>query len=214
MNARVHNPSQPITPGLASPSSQVVMGDITTAPKATANDPVPSTVTPFDPAEAVKTRKPFGGFQKKLDVLGTIPGYQLYWINDDGSRIPSCLQAGYQFVLQDEIGMEAGVLTNNRDLGDRVSRPVGSKADGSTMHAYLMKLPNEFVEQDARAHADRQATIDRAIKGGRGQVAGIGVPQDGSTYTPNVGVKIQEQVETNSGASPTGMTTTRVKTMG
>lgn len=197
----------PVTPAAIQPQAQ--------APKATPTEPVPSAPI-FDPKEAVKTRTPFGGFQKKLDVLNQIPGYVLFWINDDGARVPTVLQHGYQFVEGHEVGMAEGVLTNNRDLGGRVSRPVGRKADGSTMFAYLMKLPIEFWEQDRAAHDERQAGIDAAIKGSRGGVAGVGVSQDGLSYNPLAHRGVRETVERSSGSesSPTGMVTTRVKTMG
>lgn len=176
--------------------------------KAAPAEPVPSTEKVYDPAEAVKNRKPFGGFTKKLEVANEIPGHTLYWINDEGSRVPECLRAGFQFVTSDEVSMaNDGVIPLNTDLGDRISRPVGTKGNDA-MYAYLMKLPNEFVEQDQQAKDARNEAIAMAIRGGGGRVAGVEVSQDGTTYTPKsvgVSVKTQEKNYHAKGTSLSGM---------
>lgn len=158
---------------------------------AAVKDAVPSSpeVEKMAPAsERVKTRQPFGGFTKKLDIKSKIPGYVLYWINDDPGRIPSCLNAGFEFVSPKEIPLDYGNVTmdgmrQNLDEGDRVSRPTKSvDAAGQPVKMYLMKLPQEFYEQDQAAKAARQAQIDNAIKGGGVRAPGQEMDK---TYRPD-----------------------------
>lgn len=143
----------------------------TAAPPAVESSPDAKTLAPA--SERVKDRVPFSGFTKKLDVRTKLPGYVLYWINDEPGRIPTLERHGFEFVNSNEVPEYTTLdgFDQNRDLGSRVSRPTRSTGvDGKPMLMYLMKLPIEFAQQDAAAHNARQAEIDRAISEGSYQV--------------------------------------------
>ena len=180
------------------------------APATPAGPAVPSSPDAAKVAPAsqrVAARKPFGGFTKKLDIATKIPGYVLYWINDDSGRIESCLAAGFEFVDRKEVHADLPQLDGlqqNRDIGSRVSRPTKStKPDGSTMFMYLMKLPQEFHDQDEAAKQARQKQIDDAIMAHGGSE----VPQDGTTYRPNAGPTVQSSLVKSQRpqSNPTGL---------
>lgn len=181
---------------------------------ATPPDPVPQTAEK-SMAERLAERTPFNGFTKKGDVTNGIPGYVLYWINDDGPRISTLLRHGFEFVQSNEVGVIEQVTPRNVDIGDKVCRAVGKHANGDPLYAYLMKLPIEFYEQDQRARSERQALIDAAIRGDHGRVAGMNVAQDGTTYNPVAHRGLHEATERRGPVNPlTGMQIGRTKEMG
>lgn len=183
---------------------------------ATAADPVPQ-AEKKSMEERLKERKPFGGFSKKMEVYGELPGYVLYWINDDGPRIPQLLQYGFEFVTRnDGVIVASGGIDQNNDPGDKIRFAVGQNGP-VPMYGYLMKLPVEFAQQDQDAKNERNEAIMNAIRGGGGRVAGSDVPQDGTTYNPNVGVGLATQFRQHTAAnsrSITGMQRDTAKRMG
>lgn len=99
-----------------------------------------------------------GGMKLKLSVNGSIEGYHLYWENDEDGAIETLLYDGFEFVSQAEVNMEKAIVSDT-DLGDRISRYVGAKSDGSPLRAYLLKCPENmwqdrenvrYKEADAR----------------------------------------------------------------
>src|SRR6202000_1359990 len=44
-----------------------------------------------------------GGLQLQMHVRGEIPGYHLYWENDENGAIEQLLQEGFDFVTQNEL---------------------------------------------------------------------------------------------------------------
>jgi hypothetical protein len=107
------------------------------------------------PEDAREREKDFGGPRLKMHVMGTIEGYHLYWENDQDSAIEQLLYDGFEFVSPDEVSMQRAVVSDG-DLSNRVSRYVGTKADGTPLRAYLMKCKNE-VWDEREAHRYRQA---------------------------------------------------------
>jgi hypothetical protein len=97
-----------------------------------------------------------GGPKLKLQVFGDIPGYHLYWCNDEDAAIEQLLEEGFEFVTPDEVRMKSALVAD-KDLDNRLSRYVGTKRDGSAMRAYLMKCTNDLWEQ---FQADTQAQAD------------------------------------------------------
>lgn len=130
----------------------------------------------------------FNGQRQKLAVTSEIPGFRLAWVNDSVGRIHDAQEGGYDFVTQEEIGLEYNNVTSrNSDMGTKVSTTVGINEDGTPLIAYLMKIHQEHYEEDfneSQAYLDR---IDSAIKGGNieGQVG-----RDGR-YVPKEGIKIK-----------------------
>jgi hypothetical protein len=119
---------------------------------------IATTIEAVAPAPQRRRRTSVGGHSLKL----TAPqrdGQKRRWVNDDGNRIADMTELGYEFVS------ETGIQTS--DPGSRVSRLVGTKANGEPLHAYLMETPDELYAQgvDEKEAANRQ--IDEAITAGR-----------------------------------------------
>lgn len=105
-----------------------------------------------------RRRAGVGGHHSKLDAP-LREGEQRRWVNDDGNRIAEVRELGYEFVS------ETGIQT--ADPGSRISRLVGTKANGEPLHAYLMETPDELF---AEGQAEQEAAcklIDEAIAAGR-----------------------------------------------
>ena len=105
-----------------------------------------------------RRRAPVGGLELKLHAP-TREGYVRRWFNDNGNRIADAKEMAYEHVT------DAGIKTDSPDK--RVSRLVGTKANGEPLHAYLMETP---VEEYAHGVSDREAInrrTDEAIDAGR-----------------------------------------------
>lgn len=128
------------------------------------------------PAATRERGKNFGGPRLKLSVIGEIPGYHLYWENDDEGAIEQLLYSGFDFVEPSEVGMTRHIVSD-ADTANRVSRYVGVKSDGSPMRAYLMKCTDElWAEHRADRHAQAD-TWDASIRQGQ-------VGPDSGRYRP------------------------------
>jgi hypothetical protein len=134
-----------------------------------------NTLNPANTVERVKgdrTRISMSNAELKL-AIPEIPGYHLHWMIGTPSRIAQALKAGYTFVEHDEVETVntdiAGDFTKNgnSDLGSRVSTVAGSDTgeDGKEQRLYLMKLPQEFRDDDERAMLDRSERIASSIRG-------------------------------------------------
>ena len=137
---------------------------------------------------AQRERQPdLGGQQLKLSVRGEIPGYHMYWENDEDGKIEQLLFDGFDFVAPGEV-QRASDLVVDMDLANRISRYVGRQQDGSPLRAYLLKCPNDIWE--AR-QANTQIQVnewDKQIRDGRMK------PQDKTQYTPE---GLESKLETN-----------------
>jgi hypothetical protein len=129
------------------------------------------------------------GMTLKLEVHGTVPGYQLAVINDDKNRIREVQMNGWQFVQDDEIdGVNANVTSFNTDPGSLVRFAVGTKENGEPLYGYLMKLPLEIWEEDQAAKEQQNAKVDSIIK--RGRIPGESDDERDGRYTNPFGVGI------------------------
>jgi len=97
-----------------------------------------------------------GGPKLKLSVRGEIPGYTMYWENDEDGKIEDLLVDGFDFVSPGEVARASDVVAD-MDLSERISRYVGRREDGSPLRAYLMKCPNELWKA-REARSQRQAS--------------------------------------------------------
>ena len=114
-----------------------------------------------------KSRAPFGSTRLKLEVTGNIPGYHLHWVNDSPGRIAQAEEGGYQFVEKGELSMSYNNVTSrDKDLGSRMQVLVGTNEDGSPLYAYLMKLQQDWYEEDQQAGQSQIDTVDASIRGG------------------------------------------------
>jgi len=128
------------------------------------------------PEVARRQRGAFNGTTSKLSVSFTISGYHLHWLNDYAGRITQAVENGYEFVKPEEVGvsdMEKG--------SERVKRLVGTDDAGNPLFAYLMKIRQDWYDEDQASIQERNDLVDQAIRQGRnGQnTEGFYVPREG-----------------------------------
>lgn len=136
--------------------------------------PTPDTSVPANaPARRVTeaNRVPMSLPTAKLSVPD-MPGYFLYW--HLGKNVPRALRAGYVFVDQDDLDIEQKGVANaadesgSTDMGTRISVLAGgSTEDGlQSERLYLMKLPQEWREQDEAKMGAVNENIAVALRAG------------------------------------------------
>lgn len=133
-----------------------------------------------------RTRNVFNGSNGKMNIKFDIPGYHPYVFNDTPGRIDTALQGGWEFVTPEEIDqVTANVVSRNTDIGDKVRFLVGRAEDGGPLYGYLMKIKQEWWEEDQLASQERNNKVDAALKKGR-------VPGQNTEgfYVPEGGIKI------------------------
>ena len=110
---------------------------------------VEATKPDSDGTQRVK-RGTFNGTRTKLSVNKQIPGYHLHILNDLAGRIDQALELGYEFVSPEEVGGVANnVVSRNGDItGNKVRFLVGALEDGQPLYAYLMKIRQEWYDED------------------------------------------------------------------
>lgn len=105
-----------------------------------------------------RRRASVGGHAAKLSAPQRV-NHTRRWFNDDGNRIAEAEELGYDFVTDN------GIKTSSP--GSRVSRLVGTKANGEPLHAFLMETPDELYAEGAAEKEAHNRQIDDAIKAGR-----------------------------------------------
>jgi hypothetical protein len=126
------------------------------------------TLTPTE--KPVRHKKgAFNGTRGKLQVGKPIEGYHLYFFNDEPGRIATALEAGWEFVSPDEVGYQSSNVTNNNvDLGNRVS-VLGMKSElGHPQQQILLKIRQEWWEEDQAEIQARNNKTEASIKRGKG----------------------------------------------
>lgn len=118
------------------------------------------------PSAPRQRRANLGGARLKLQVHGSIPGFHLYWCNDEDSAIEQLLSEGFTFVEPKEVQMESFIV-QDQDVANRVSKYVGSKKDGSPLRAFLLKCPDEIWEDIQAAGQEQADAWDSAILAGK-----------------------------------------------
>jgi hypothetical protein len=119
-----------------------------------------------------------------LAVKFEIPGHHLCWMNDDGN-VESALDSGYEFVTRGETELEDGVTPSNVDMSDRIKQKVGTTQQGDILYAYLMKIKNEWHEEDMATIEAQNKQVEDAIASG--SINGA-VGQDGR-YNAGISIK-------------------------
>ena len=132
-------------------------------------------------------RSSFNGTDGKLKINKQIEGYHLHILNDYPGRIDQALATGYEFVSPEEVGgVTNNVVSRNTDIGqDKVRFCVGVAEGGGPLYAYLMKIKQEWYDEDQAKLASRNDMIDKSIRQGRPP----GASQE-NFYTPKGGIKI------------------------
>jgi hypothetical protein len=119
-----------------------------------------------------------------LAVTDEIPGHHLCWMNDDGN-VQNALDSGYEFVTRGETELANGVSPQNTDMGDKIRQKVGTTQQGDVLYAFLMKIKNEWHEEDMAEIEKQNKMVEDAIAGGNINGA---VGQDGRY---NAGISIR-----------------------
>jgi hypothetical protein len=144
----------------AQPQAPVVLADVIASsqpPAGSGGEKSSPVIT--DPVAAPRRRRSnVGGFAMKLSAPSR-EGEKRRWVNDDGNRLAEMNELGYAFVS------ETGIQTS--DPGSRVTRLVGTKANGEPLHAYLMETPDELYAQGEAEKEAANRQIDEAITAGR-----------------------------------------------
>lgn len=145
-------------------------------------------ITPLSPASRPATassRIPMSAPQQKLEVP-EIPGYKTHWFKTGAGRIERAMAAGYEFVDPDETLVRSISLGNtavsdgNTDLGSRVSIAAGGVGDdGQPIRLILMKIKQEWYEEDRKARENR---VDQTINGLMGGNTGAGGGDQSNRY--------------------------------
>jgi hypothetical protein len=111
----------------------------------------------------------------------------MHVFTDAGARIQSALDNGYEFVRPSEIeGVSENVVSRNGDLGDRIRFLVNPRAEGSEQYGYLMKIRQEWHEEDQADLQAKNAKIDAAIRSGKTNGG------DPSFYIPQGGINMKQ----------------------
>lgn len=132
-----------------------------------------------------RTRGIFNGTNKKLDVLIKIPGFYLHWINDDKGRVELAQQGGYEFVRSGEVVMPESnkVIDNAPGLDGKIRRLVGSQERGDPMYAYLMKIKQEWRDEDTNQIVQKVRDSEQTlIREGGAEGGGSRIP---NSYIPD-----------------------------
>lgn len=133
-----------------------------------------------------RVRNVFNGTQAKLTVNNQIPGYHMHIFNDEPGRIQTAVDGGWEFVTPDEVGgVKDSVTSGNTDLGDKVRFLVGTSEKGDGLYAYLMKIKEEWWEEDQAEIQKRNDRVDDAIRGGVNVASGTSAE---GFYTPKGGI--------------------------
>jgi hypothetical protein len=119
-----------------------------------------------------------------LAVTDEIPGHHLCWMNDDGN-VQNALDSGYEFVTRGETELANGVTPQNTDMSDKIKQKVGTTQQGDVLYAYLMKIKNEWHEEDMAAIESQNKMVEDAIASGN--INGT-VGQDGR-YNAGISIK-------------------------
>lgn len=127
--------------------------DILNKPPGPAPNPGLTPESGSNPRTSDRKRIPMSVPRQKLQVA-EIPGYHIHWALE--SRIPSYLQAGYEYVdsseaqlNQQSVGTDS-TISGNQDLGTRVAIVAGTGVDGRPEHLVLMKQRLEWYNEDCR----------------------------------------------------------------
>ena len=110
-------------------------------------------------------RNSIGTPKLTLAVQNEVPGYHLCWMNDDGN-VENAIDSGYEFVTKGETGLANGVVPSNVDQTDKIKQKVGTTASGEPLYAYLMKIKQEWYEEDMAEVESQNKLVEEAIAGG------------------------------------------------
>lgn len=135
-----------------------------------------------------RKRNVFNGTEGKLTIDHQIEGFHLHIFNDTPGRIANAISGGYTFVSPDEVGgTRENVVSRNTDIGDKVRFLVGRSEDGKEpAYAYLMKIKQDWYDEDQNSIQAKVNETDDAIRNGKATNNTEGF------YTPKDGIKMSQ----------------------
>lgn len=101
------------------------------------------------------------GSRDVLTVVGKEPGYHYRIVNDTGDRIQKFLNAGYELVNSKDVQIGDSRVDNPSAEGSKAQVSV-DKATGQK--AFVMRIKDEWYEEDQKAKQDHVQAIEDAIK--------------------------------------------------
>ena len=122
---------------------------------------------------AERKRIPMSVPVQKLEAA-EIPGYHLHWFLGTQERLQRALEGGYEFVDEREMKINnvslgaSTVQSGNTDMGSRVSVLSGSEVgkDGQPVRLILMKIKQEWYEEDQKLVDQRNSRVADSLLGG------------------------------------------------
>ncbi|MDZ4345067.1 MAG: hypothetical protein U1E51_21810 [Candidatus Binatia bacterium] len=144
------------------------------------------TIQPLTPAsaqqksDAERKRIPMSVPVQRLEAPD-IPGYHLHWFIGTAERLQRALDGGYEYVDERELKLNNAGLggestkSGNTDMGSRVSVVSGQEVgkDGQPTRLILMKIKQEWFEEDQKLVENRNEKVAASLRGGT-----IGAEQD------------------------------------
>lgn len=119
------------------------------------------TTATMKPEVQKPARVPVGGYRDVLEVLFKEPGFYYRWVLDsseDGGRIATYKMAGYEMVDADTHKVPKQHTFTTSQHGSVIRLPC---KNGDFM--YLMRLPEQYREEDRLAHEQRIDELENQI---------------------------------------------------
>jgi hypothetical protein len=130
-----------------------------------------------------RKRSPMSRPRRRLETT-PIPGFYLYWAREED--VEQFFQAGYELVKSHEVTVNhrdslgtSSEASGNIDLGTNVRMWAGRAENGQAEYHILMKIKEEWHQEDQQMLADRNAAILKSIFRGD-QLPSVGPGQDNS----------------------------------
>lgn len=103
-----------------------------------------------------------------------IPGYHLHWFLGTAERLQRAIDGGYEFVDPREAQINSvnlggdSAISGNTDMGSRVSVVSGQEVgkDGQPIRLVLMKIKQEWWDEDQKLVEQRNEQVAAALRGG------------------------------------------------
>ncbi len=133
-----------------------------------APNPANKAARPEQATKEARKRIPMTLPKAKLAVP-EIPGYHLHWMADRPGRILQAIQAGYEFVDKNELGMQDFGLGSDAsrlapaEHASHIAVVGGAGEAGQTELLFLMKIKQELWEEDQQGLQDRNDSVMEAI---------------------------------------------------
>ena len=115
-----------------------------------------------------RDRVPFSANRKRLQIDEKFEGFVTRWFNDQDGRLERAQEAGYVFVERKEVPRlgQGALHQDNSDINSKVSKIV-SKGDKKPLRAYLMKIKEEWYNEDQETKEGGNRKIDEALRQGQ-----------------------------------------------